>query len=64
LAKAYYPSGGSFKEWTPDMVGAAAASHSHNYASADSAGSANTKYSVQVSSTQPTDSRCKLWIKI
>lgn len=31
---------------------------------ADSAGSANTEYSVQVSSTQPTDSRCKLWIKI
>lgn len=27
------------------------------------AGSANTEYSVQVSSTQPTDSRCKLWIK-
>ena len=22
MAKAYYPSGGSFKEWTPDMVGA------------------------------------------
>lgn len=31
---------------------------------ADSAESANTEYSVQVSSTQPTDSRCKLWIKI
>lgn len=31
---------------------------------ADSAKSANTEYSVQVSSTQPTDSRCKLWIKI
>lgn len=31
---------------------------------ANSAGSANTEYSVQVSSTQPTDSRCKLWIKI
>lgn len=31
---------------------------------ADTAGSANTEYSVQVSSTQPTDSRCKLWIKI
>lgn len=30
---------------------------------ADSAESANTEYSVQVSSTQPTDSRCKLWIK-
>lgn len=40
MAKAYYPSGGSFKEWTPDMVGAAAASHSHNYAGADSAGGA------------------------
>ena len=38
MAKAYYPSGGSFKEWTPDMVGAAAASHSHNYAGADYAG--------------------------
>lgn len=31
---------------------------------ATTAGSANTEYSVQVSSTQPTDSRCKLWIKI
>lgn len=40
MAKAYYPSGGSFKEWTPDMVGAAAANHSHNYAGADSAGGA------------------------
>ena len=40
MAKAYYPSGGSFKEWTPDMVGAAAASHSHNYAGSDSAGGA------------------------
>lgn len=40
MAKAYYPSDGSFKEWTPDMVGAAAASHSHNYAGADSAGGA------------------------
>lgn len=40
MAKAYYPSGGSFSEWTPDMVGAAAASHSHNYAGADSAGGA------------------------
>ena len=40
MARAYYPSGGSFKEWTPDMVGAAAASHSHNYAGADSAGGA------------------------
>lgn len=32
MAKAYYPSGGSFKEWTPDMVGAAAASHTHTRA--------------------------------
>lgn len=40
MAKAYYPSGGSFKEWTPDMVGAAAASHSHNYAGANYAGGA------------------------
>lgn len=31
---------------------------------ATTAGSANTEYSVQVSSTQPTDSRCKIWIKI
>lgn len=31
---------------------------------ATTAGSANTEYSVQVSSTQPTDPRCKLWIKI
>ena len=31
---------------------------------ATTAGSANTEYSVQVSSTQPTDLRCKLWIKI
>ena len=31
---------------------------------ATTAGSANTEYSVQVSSTQPTASRCKLWIKI
>lgn len=31
---------------------------------ATTAGSVNTEYSVQVSSTQPTDSRCKLWIKI
>lgn len=37
-------------------------SQSVNYA--NTAGSANTEYSVQVSSTQPTDSRCKLWIKI
>jgi hypothetical protein len=31
---------------------------------ATTAGSANTEYSVQVSSTQPIDSRCKIWIKI
>ena len=31
---------------------------------ATTAGSAKTEYSVQVSSTKPTDSRCKLWIKI
>lgn len=31
---------------------------------AANAGSADNEYSVQVSSTQPTDSRCKLWIKI
>lgn len=40
MAKAYYPSGGSFKAWTPDMVGAAAASHSHNYAGANYPGGA------------------------
>lgn len=29
MARAYYPVNGSYKEWTPDMVGAAASSHSH-----------------------------------
>ncbi|HAU86865.1 MAG TPA: hypothetical protein DCW90_15645 [Lachnospiraceae bacterium] len=38
MAKAYYPVDGTFKEWTPDMVGAAAVSHTHNYAGSDSAG--------------------------
>lgn len=29
MPKAYYPVNGSYKEWTPDMVGAAASSHTH-----------------------------------
>lgn len=37
-------------------------SKSVNYA--NSAGSANNEYCVMVQSAQPTDSRCKLWIKI
>ena len=35
---------------------------SANYAT--KAGSADNEYSVMVQSTKPTDSRCKLWIKI
>jgi hypothetical protein len=31
LAKAYYPNGGSFKEWTPDMVGALGSKNANGY---------------------------------
>lgn len=30
MAEAYYPSGDIFVKWTPDMVGAAAANHTHS----------------------------------
>lgn len=30
---------------------------------ATSAGSADNEYSIMVQDTQPTDSRCKLWIQ-
>ena len=59
MAKAYYPSGGSFKEWTPDMVGAAAANHSHNYAGADSAGGAAN--AVKSHGNDKTDALRPIW---
>lgn len=43
-------------------AGSASSASSASYAT--KAGSADNEYCVMVQSTQPTDSRCKLWIKI
>ena len=97
MATAYYPKNGSYVAWTPDMVGAAAASHTHTksqitdfpksmpasdvYAWAKASSkpsysweeitskpstftpSAHTHDYITVSTTQPTSSTCKIWIK-
>ena len=44
LAKPYYSNGSQFVEITPSMIGAAASSHTHNYAGSASAG--GTAYSA------------------
>lgn len=43
---------------------AASAGNASSASYATKAGSADNEYCVMVQSTQPTDSRCKLWIKI
>lgn len=57
-----WSSSNGFCDWNCMITNINIGSQSVKYAT--TAGSANTEYSVQVSSTQPTDSRCKLWIKI
>lgn len=43
---------------------AASAGNASSASYATKAGSADNEYCVMVQSAQPTDSRCKLWIKI
>lgn len=45
-----------------DYANSAGSANSSSYAT--KAGSADNEYCVMVQSAQPTDSRCKLWIKI
>ena len=59
MAKAYYPVNGSFQEWTPDMVGAAASSHTHNYAGSDSAG--GTANGVKNAGSGTADAARHIW---
>lgn len=48
MPTAYYPVDGTYKAWTPDMVGAAAASHTHNYAGSTSPGGSATTVKLDV----------------
>lgn len=63
-----WSSSNSFCNWNRMITNIDIGSQSVNYANssnyATKAGSADNEYCVMVQSAQPTDSRCKLWIKI